>query len=125
MMNRKEIGMLVLRLGLAALFLWFGFSELVDTLKWVSWVPTWAVNLFHLSPAMIVLLNGVVEVIGGSLLALDLFVPVVAFVLGLHLLIIVIDIGLDAVGVRDAAIMFATFALMFLSEKPKTQQNPS
>lgn len=122
-MTRTEIGLLTLRLGMAALFLWFGFSQLIDSLNWVSWVPTWAVNLLHMPPGMIVLLNGAVEVIGGALLAIDLFVPVVAFILGLHLLVIVTDIGLDAIGVRDAAIMFATFALMFLGGKAR--QNPS
>lgn len=114
-MSRNEIGLLVLRMGLAAVFLWFGFSQLVDSLNWVSWVPQWAVTLFHMPPAMIVLANGVFEVAAGSLLAIGLFVPAVSLLLGLHLLVIIIDIGLDAVGMRDFGLMFATFALMFLS----------
>ena len=71
--TQQEWGILILRIGLAALFLWFGFSQLIDGLSWVSWVPEWAVNLLHIPPAMIVLLNGAFEVVAGSLLALNIW----------------------------------------------------
>ena len=114
-MTRQEWGIFVLRIGLAALFLWFGFSQLLDSLSWVSWVPEWAVNLLHIPPAMIVLLNGAFEVIAGALIALNLFTRWAALLLGLHLVVLVIDIGLTPIGVRDFAIMMATFALAFLT----------
>lgn len=113
--SNDEWGVLILRLGLASLFLWFGFSQLIDSVNWVSWVPEWAVNLLHISPAMIVLLNGAFEVIAGALLAINLFTRWAALALGLHLVVLVIDIGLTPIGVRDFAIMMATFALVFLS----------
>ncbi|MEK7098456.1 MAG: DoxX family protein [Patescibacteria group bacterium] len=114
--TQQEWGILILRIGLAALFLWFGFSQLIDGLSWVSWVPEWAVNLLHIPPAMIVLLNGAFEVVAGSLLALNIWTRWAALALGLHLLILVIEIGLNEIGLRDFAIMMATFALVFLDE---------
>ncbi len=113
-MQLQTIGYHVLRLGIASLFLWFGFSQLFNGIDWVSWVPEWAVNTLNLPPAMIVLLNGAVEVVLGSLLALGLFVRPAAILLGLHLLIITIEIGATAIGVRDFGLTAATFALALL-----------
>ena len=113
--TQQEWGILILRIGLAALFLWFGFSQLIDGLSWVSWVPEWAVNLLHIPPAMIVLLNGAFEVVAGGLLAFNILTRWAALALALHLLILVIDIGLTQIGVRDFGLMMATFALVFLN----------
>ncbi len=116
-MSSNEWGLLILRLGLAVLFLWFGFSQLLDGINWVSWVPEWAVNVFHLPPAMIVLANGLFEVVAGALLALNIWTRPVAFVLALHLLVITIEIGATAIGMRDLALTAATFALSLLARK--------
>jgi uncharacterized membrane protein YphA (DoxX/SURF4 family) len=119
-MTHERLGFHILRLGLATLFLWFGFSQLVDGLSWVAWVPSWAVVLFNLPPAMLVLLNGLAEVLLGSLLALGLWVRPVALILGFHLFIITLEIGATAIGVRDFGLTCATFALALLvPAKPK------
>lgn len=110
-------GLHLLRFGLAIVFLWFGFSQLMDGINWVSWVPEWAVNLLHIPPAMIVLLNGLFEVALGTLLAINIWVRWVSLVLGLHLLLITIEIGVTAVGVRDFGLTAATLALFLLSSK--------
>lgn len=117
--DQDKMGLYLLRFGLAALYLWFGFSQIFDGVAWVAWVPEWTVNLLHLPPAMIVLLNGSFEVICGVLLAVGLFVRPVAFILALHLALITYDIGLTAIGVRDFGLTMATLALAFLST-PKT-----
>jgi uncharacterized membrane protein YphA (DoxX/SURF4 family) len=101
----------VLRLGLAILYLWFGFSELLNTPAWTAWVPGWAMSLTHLSAAQIVLLNGGFEMVAGALLAIGIWVRPVAALLAAHMLLIVVDIGLDQIGMRDLAICFATVAL--------------
>lgn len=103
--------MCTLRLGLASVFLWFGFSQLFDGIAWVAWVPEWAVNLFHLPPAMIVLGNGLLEVILGSLLALGMWVRFAAVILAIHLGIVTVDIGATAIGIRDFGLTLSTLAL--------------
>ena len=111
----QETGFTILRLGLAVMFLWFGLSQLMDGISWVSWVPEWAVNLFHVPPAMIVLLNGAFETIGGALLALNIWTRFAAIILALHLFVITAEIGMTGIGVRDFGLATATFALFFLA----------
>lgn len=120
-----DTGFTILRLGLAAVFLWFGFSQLMDGVSWVSWVPEWAVNLLHIPPAMIVLLNGSLEVIDGALLAINRGVRIAALLLGMHLVIITASIGLTPIGVRDFGLTMATFALFFLASTPSRSQASS
>lgn len=122
-MTQQQWGILILRLGLAVLFLWFGFSQLLDGLNWVGWVPEWAVNFLHLPPAMIVLLNGAFEVIAGGLLALNILTRWAALALGLHLLVLVIEIGANEIGLRDFGLMMATFALALLIS-PVREKSP-
>lgn len=113
-MQSEQMGVTILRIGLAIVFLWFGFSQLLDGINWVSWVPEWAVNVLHLPPAMIVLANGLFEVIAGALLALNIFTRWVALALAVHLLVITIEIGATAIGVRDFGLTMATLALALL-----------
>ncbi|OGG59829.1 hypothetical protein A2765_04550 [Candidatus Kaiserbacteria bacterium RIFCSPHIGHO2_01_FULL_56_24] len=107
-------GIFVLRIGLAMLFLWFGFSQFLDPSMWTSLVPQWASSLTGLEPSMIVLLNGGFEIAAGSLLALGLYMRVAACLLAIHLAVIIFDLGFTAVAVRDFAIMMSTFALALL-----------
>ena len=108
--------------GLAAVFLWFGFSQLFDSLKWVTIVPDYAVNLLHLPPAMIVMGNGIIEVILGSLLAMGFWVRIVAFILALHLIPITLEMGFSATGARDFGLVLAMLALSFIyNYKPEPQ----
>ncbi len=111
-------GIVILRVGLSILFLWFGFTQFLDQATWTSWVPQWTVNLTGLEAEMIVLLNGGFEIAFGVLLALGLYIRPAAVLLGLHLAVITFEIGLNSVGMRDFAIMMATFALAFLGPDP-------
>lgn len=114
-MTQGHFGTVVLRLGLAALFMWFGLSQLADTSAWSIWVPQWAGALSGLSPETIVLLNGSFELLAGFLIAVGFKVRILALLLAAHLVVIAFDIGLaDPTGVRDLALAVATFALAFL-----------
>ena len=116
-MTREVAGLHILRLGLATVFLWFGFSQLVDGINWVNIVPDWAVQLFHLPPAIIVLGNGLFEVIFGTLLAIGIRVRHVAFALALHLVPIIVTLGVSSMGVRDFGLCMATIALGLLTKE--------
>ncbi len=115
-MNRNQIiGFEILRLALAGVFLWFGFSQLFNSLAWVGIVPVWAVNILHMPPAFIVLGNGLLEVVLGSLLALGILSRYVALVLALHLFVIAFEMGFSAIGIRDFGLSFATLAIFFIA----------
>ncbi len=116
-MTHTQIGILILRLSLAGVFLWFGFNQLFDGLSWVGIVPEWASNLLHLPPAMIVLGNGAVEVVLGTLLALGIWIRPISLLLSAKLLVTALGFGLTPVGVRDLGLTLATFSLFFLGKK--------
>lgn len=72
-------------MGMGIVFLWFGFSQIFDSINWVVWVPEWASNLINSPPALIVILNGWFEIILGSLLIFNLFIRFSSLVLTIHL----------------------------------------
>lgn len=115
--SRQDLGIHLLRLGLAGVFLWFGFSQLIDSLNWVSIVPDWAVSLLHIPPAFIVLGNGIFEVILGTLLAMGFFVRIISLILALHLIPITADFGLVATGIRDLGLIIAALSLSLIYTK--------
>ncbi len=114
-MIKEDYGRIILRLALAGVYLYFGFSQLFDGVSWVSVVPQWVSELVHLPPAFIVLLNGLFEVVFGILLAFGVMTRRVALALALHLfLIALIGFGLNPTGVRDFGLAFATLSLSLL-----------
>ena len=117
--DRQKFGVHLLRLSLAGVFLFFGFSQLLDSLRWVDMVPDWAVSLAHIPPAMIVMANGAFEIILGSMLAMGFFVRIISFVLALHLLPIAFEFGFVATGIRDLGLALASFSLSFIYTKDK------
>ena|SRR5665213_2968783 len=95
---------IVLRLGLAGVFVWFGTSQILDQSMWTSFIPTWAADLTGLSNIKLVLANGCFEVVMAVLLVFGFWVRPVAALLFLHMCSIVATVGLDSIGVRDVAI---------------------
>jgi uncharacterized membrane protein YphA (DoxX/SURF4 family) len=95
---------IILRLGLAGVFIWFGTSQIFDQAAWTSFIPTWLADLTGLSNIKLVLANGVFELVAGILLVFGVWVRPVAALLFLHMCGIVVTVGLDSIGVRDVAI---------------------
>ncbi len=115
--DKKTIGLLILRLSLAFVFLWFGFSQWSDAALWVSFVPAWMTNFIN--AGTLVYLNGTFEIIAGIMLALGILPRLVATLLGLHLLLISLSIGLtSATGVRDIGLALATISLSLIGTDP-------
>lgn len=108
-----HIGSLILRLGLAALYLWFGLSQVTQPSDWISWVPVWTERL-PVSATAIVIANGAFETVFGLFLAVGFQTRFAAALLAFHLYFITYEIGYNAVGVRDFAIATATLAVAFL-----------
>lgn len=106
----------ILRLGLAALFLWFGISQITDPAAWTVWVPQWAYTFP--GAATLVLVNGWFETIGGALVALGFFTRPAAALLALHLFVIAFEVGYNDIGVRDFALAVSTLALTLSGPGP-------
>jgi uncharacterized membrane protein YphA (DoxX/SURF4 family) len=104
----KRFSPLLLRTGIAIVFLWFGFSQLKNPASWTRMIPDY-VNF--MSPNTIIYMNGIIEIILASLLLIGLFTRIVSTLLGLHLLHIVTIVGYGATGARDFALALATFSI--------------
>lgn len=74
---------------------------------WESYIPQWSTSLTGFSSGSLVLFNGIFELVFAVLLAAGYRIRIVATLLALHMLIIVIEVGLTAVGVRDIGLLFA------------------
>lgn len=100
----------VLRLGLAFLFLWFGFSQISNPSEWLSWLPSWTSSL-PISATTIVLLNGAFETVFGILLAIGFLTRWAAALLAIHLFVIAYEIGYNDIGIRDFCLAIASVSV--------------
>ena len=109
-MNLKEYAPIVLRISLSLVFLWFGLTGVFNTEQFIGYVPEFAYSL-PISVESIVILNGIFEIVLGTLLIIGLFTRIVAFILFLHTLIIMFLLGYNDIAVRDFGLAFATLAI--------------
>lgn len=106
---------LVLRVGLGAVFVWFGWSSFSNPDMWVRLVPAWTEAIG--SPVTLVKIHGAVELVFGLLLVLGIkkrFAATILFISLLNTLTLVSGPTL----VRDIGLAFALFSLIL---KPKNQ----
>ncbi|MEK6859736.1 MAG: DoxX family membrane protein [Nanoarchaeota archaeon] len=112
----KEYGKIILRISLALVFIYFSVNQLINPGYWTGFVPNFALQ-FGLSAKNLVLLNGIFEIIFGSLMLLGIYTRVSALLLSLHLTGIAISIGFsDPTGIRDFGLAMATLAIFFLGK---------
>lgn len=109
-MISEKYNKLTLRLGISLVFLYFGFQQVYNPDKWISFVPSFFEGGF-LSANNFVVLNGIVELTLGLFLIIGLYVRFSSFILALHLFGIAFSIGLTPTGVRDFGLAVATTVL--------------
>lgn len=100
-----------LRIAIASVFLWFGFSQLKGAESWTRLVPDYVLSILPLSPTTLVHIHGSVEILLGLLLLLGLFTRTVALLLAINLAHITFILGYGPTGVRDFALTIATLAI--------------
>ncbi|MFA6536720.1 MAG: DoxX family protein [Candidatus Paceibacterota bacterium] len=108
--NLEKAGPVILRFGLAIVFLWFGFSQLANPTQWTSFLPSF-ISIAPISAVKFVLLNGWFEIVGAVLLILGTYTRPVALLLALHLFGITFTIGWNALGIRDFGLSIATLVI--------------
>jgi len=106
----KKYSPIVLRLGIAGLFLWFGLNQLFDSSSWISFLPSWT-NSLPISQNSFVLINGIFETVLGLTLLVGFATRISALLLSLHLLGIVSTLGYNDLMIRDLALSIATFTI--------------
>lgn len=118
MLNTKNIKLnpvLILRLGLGAVFIYAGLSSLMSPFLWVGFVPQWVgvimpVETFLIFYGVFEVLLGVTFISGFSLRAAS----VLAF---LSLLSIIVFFGVDEITFRDFGLLMMALALFLLSKE--------
>lgn len=114
-----EFAPLVLRLGMVAVFFYFGISQLLSPDLFVFYLPKEAA-LIPLAQNTLIYINGAFEVVFGTLLLLGIWRRIVALLLGLHLMAITVSIGWSDIGARDFGLSIATLAVAMVQEDKYT-----
>lgn len=103
---------LVLRCGIGFVFMWFGWSALVNTEMWIGLVPEWTAAFG--SASTLVIIHGLAEIILGFILCTGYWTRTAAVLLALNLLhttFVILPWG--PVAVRDVGLSLATLSLGF------------
>lgn len=111
-MNKNTIGLLLLRIGLGGVFLWFGIDKFIHPDIWVHYIPSWFPMLISVS--IFVLLMGIVETLVGFMLLAGFYTRIAAVLAVLMLIPIMISLGYNEIGVRDFGLLLLAFGLAFL-----------
>lgn len=114
--DMRSAAPIVLRIGMALVFLWFGSQQLMNAGDWVGYVPEWATSILPVSSIAFVLFNGVCEVAGGIALILGLWTRLVALLLTIHMALITMAVGYNTIGVRDFGLTVATCAVFLFGK---------
>ena len=114
--KHSHYGTFIARLGIAAVFLWFGIDKFVNPDIWVGWVPDWMARLIPISLISFMYLQGIVEVVVGALLLLGFYTRLAAILAVINLLgveLALIGTGQADVMLRDAGLLAASMSLFF------------
>jgi uncharacterized membrane protein YphA (DoxX/SURF4 family) len=107
----KGYAPVVIRIGMALVFLWFSINQFMDPKPWIGFLPGFLASMSN--PVMFVYANATFEAVFGILLLLGIWTRWSALLLALHLVGITISVGYTSVGVRDFGLTFATFCIAF------------
>lgn len=110
----------VLRIGLALVFLWFGYMQLANTQMWIGLIPEWVTGMSGLEAATLVRFNGAFEIVFGLCLLAGFYTRIVALFLALHMIHVFLTIlmaqGLNGIAIRDFGLVVAAVTLFMLGE---------
>lgn len=110
-MSSQNLSTLVLRIGIASVYLWFGIQQFFYVDDWIGYLPEWTSKISFLTQTQFIYANATLEVVLGTFLLVGFFTRISAFILAIHLAAITYDVGFTAVGVRDFGLTLATLAI--------------
>jgi uncharacterized membrane protein YphA (DoxX/SURF4 family) len=121
MFASQRTAQIILRIGIAIVFLWFGIDKFVHPQYWLdAWVPQSVQNLAErvgMMPHDFIHLNGIFEVLVGLSLATGFFIRYFAIAGALFLLAVMGFHGFNEVLVRDIGLLAGLIALALWPER--------
>jgi len=109
-MKREELAKPVLRIALALVFLYFGFSQVINPDAWVGFVPENLVPA-NLTANNLVMANAILELCLGIFMIIGLYTRFSSIILAIHLIGIASSLGFTPLGVRDFGLCVATLVV--------------
>ncbi|MEK7139053.1 MAG: DoxX family membrane protein [Patescibacteria group bacterium] len=112
---------LFLRLGLSAVFIWFGIDKFINPQYWLSaWVPQdilQIVSRLGINGLDIIYVSGVFELLVGVGVLSNMFTKTFSFLAILFLSTIFLTFGISEVIIRDLGLIGGFLALLFWPER--------
>ncbi|MEK7603791.1 MAG: DoxX family membrane protein [Patescibacteria group bacterium] len=112
---------LFLRLGLAAVFIWFGVDKFINPEYWLSaWIPQNIVLLaskIGISGVNIVYASAIFELLIGTSILSNIFVKVFSLLAIIFLAAVLLFFGVSEVLIRDLGLIGGFMALLFWPER--------
>lgn len=112
--HHKKYSTVLVRLGIAAVFLWFGIDKFIHPINWIGWVPDWMKALIPVSMLTFMYFHGAVETLVGVLLVVGYkvrFAALVASITIVGVLLAMIGTGQAEMMLRDAGLLAASLSL--------------
>jgi len=121
MLQSLKLSNLILRLCLAAVFLWFGIDKFIHPNYWIdAWLPQSVVAISEsigLGSKEFMYLNGIIEVLIGVSLISTLLIRVFASIGILILIGVMVFHGFNEILIRDLGLIGGLAALIFWPDR--------
>ena len=121
MYQSLQSSQLALRIGLAAVFVWFGIDKFIQPQYWVdAYMPQWAQHLAQaigMSTTNAIFLIGIFEVLVAISLATGFFSRLFAAAATVFLVAIFVSTGPNLIVVRDIGLIAGLVALVIWPER--------
>jgi uncharacterized membrane protein YphA (DoxX/SURF4 family) len=121
MYQSLQTSQLMIRIGVAAVFLWFGVNKFIQPQYWIdAWMSPWAqhaAQAIGMSVTNAVFLVGIFEVLVAASLITGFFLRAFAAAAMVFLLLVLVATGLNEIVIRDIGIMAALGALVVWPER--------
>lgn len=110
-MNYQKTSFLILRLGLAATYIYSGLDLILHPRAWIIFVPSWFNDLLPVSTLTYLQFQGAVELMLAAGFIFGIGLRAVSFISALEMLAILLFYGFDGVTFRDLAILGGSLAV--------------
>jgi uncharacterized membrane protein YphA (DoxX/SURF4 family) len=114
--SKENLGIYILRFGLAIVFLYFGISQILDQSRWIYLIPDrfFMFYIHEVLKSKLVFVNGIFDTIIALSLISGFFINIFSLLGFVHLLsITVFSLGFEPSGIRDLGLAFAILSLFF------------
>ena len=119
---KENLGIYILRLGLAIVFLYFGISQILYQSKWIYLFPD-RFFIFYINEVLkskLVLVNGIFDTLIALSLISGLFIRIFSVLGFIHFCSIALfSLGFEPSGIRDLGLPFAMLSLFFSNAQIK------